>query len=308
MKRLLIFIYMFFMGVGLLTGTSYGAGEERFIFSDRTVKDKETGLMWTRNANIAGKEMTWDDASKFIEKLNKQKYTGLQCWRLPTKEEFLTLIAYAESQGYNTQINELFSKIGFKNVQANVYWSSTSYTDDTTNAWSVSVSHGGMFVVTKADSHYAWPVCDYEKEKRRAREEEKMKAEKRRKAKEKEEKNEKIKQQQAQRVAKRNQLLLKCDGEILSNKDFILGKNPYADKGKCVEFSAATFQMTSNSTGLFNIGNNELAFIEFKETFRGSGVQGIAKIKGLYNYTTRSGISNQVPHLEMLEIEKVLGR
>ena len=286
---------MLILVVGLITGISYGAGDKRFTLSDSLVNDKKTGLAWTRNANMAGKEMTWDDASKFIEKLKKQKYTGLQCWRLPTKEELQILIDYAESQGYNTHINELFSKIGFRNVQPGVYWSFTSYADDTTNAWSVSMIHGGMSLVTKADTHYVWPVCDYEKEKRRT-------AEKRRKAKEQEEKEEKIKQQQAQREAKRNQLLLKCDGKILSQEDFMLGKNPYADKGKCVEFTAVTFQMTSANTGLFKIGNNEIVFIEFKETFRGPWVQGIAKIKGLYNYTTRAGIPNQVPHLEMLEI------
>ncbi len=62
--------------------------------------------------------------------------------------------------------------------------------------------------------------------------------------------------------------------------------------------------MTSINTGLFKIGNTELAYIEFKDTFRGSYVEGIAKIKGIYNYTTKMGVQNQVPHLEMLEIEK----
>lgn len=352
MKRLLTFVLMFIIASALLAGISYGADEERFILSDLVVKDKEAWLIWIRDANVAGKEMTWDDASKFVKKLNEQKYAGLQCWRFPTKEELLRLIAYAESQGHsarNVQINELLSNIGFKNVQGNLYWSSTPYAGS--DVWVVYMSLGSVSGVSKTGFHYIWPVCDYDKGEREREEkkkkeavlaaelaakqkerEERLEAQKREMEKEqerlkaqkkREEEQKKLdaqikkdeeksrKQREAirqQRKAKLDQLLPKCNGKILSHEDFLLGKNPYADKGKCVEFSAATFQMTSTNTGLFYIANNELAFIEFKETFRGSGVQGIAKIKGLYNYTTRSGISNQVPHLEMLKIEKILGR
>ncbi|MBI3353871.1 MAG: DUF1566 domain-containing protein [Nitrospirae bacterium] len=58
-----------------------------------TVTDKEAGLMWTRDANIAEKCMNWYDALKFIKQLNKQKYAGYNDWRLPTKEELQTLVA-----------------------------------------------------------------------------------------------------------------------------------------------------------------------------------------------------------------------
>lgn len=107
-----------------------------------------------------------------------------------------------------------------------------------------------------------------------------------------------------QRKEKLDRLLPQCNNKILSHEDFLLGKNPYADQGKCVKITAVTFQMTFINTGLFRIGNTELAYIEFKDTFRGSYVEGIAKIKGVYNYTTKMGIQNQVPHFKMLKIEK----
>lgn len=45
---LIIFVLM----AGSIADISYGAGEERFVFSDLTATDKKTGLMWTRDANI----------------------------------------------------------------------------------------------------------------------------------------------------------------------------------------------------------------------------------------------------------------
>jgi hypothetical protein len=91
-----------------------------------------------------------------------------------------------------------------------------------------------------------------------------------------------------------------CNGTILSIVDFITGKNPYADKGKCALITAGTFQMTSEKTGLFTVGN-EVLYVEFPQTFRGPFVCGIAKIMGVYTYESRLG-TNTVPHLQMIEL------
>lgn len=105
----------------------------------------------------------------------------------------------------------------------------------------------------------------------------------------------------------RKTLLPKCDGKIMSLVEFYKNNNSFADKGKCVEVAATSFQMTATNKGLFNIGNYtpELLFIEFNKTFRGSYIKGIAKILGVYNYSTQIGGSNSVPHLKMLHIEEV---
>lgn len=115
----------------------------------------------------------------------------------------------------------------------------------------------------------------------------------------------KAEQRKKQVEEEKRERLARCNNEILTQREFLMGKNPYADEGKCVEFMAGTFQMTSANAGLFHIGNNELAYIEFNKTFRGVYVKGIAKIKGIYEYISRIGTLNQVPHLEMLEIEEI---
>lgn len=129
----------------------------RFAFSDKTGLDKETKLMWTRVANLGG-EMAWDDAFKFVEMVNEQKHAGYSDWRLPSKEELLTLVEYARRMGVTVSINDFFQNIGFKNVQAYVYWSSTSYTGNADRAWHVNMDGGSRKHYGKTLTSYVWPV------------------------------------------------------------------------------------------------------------------------------------------------------
>jgi hypothetical protein len=133
------------------------------VFSDLTATDKKTGLMWTRDANIAKKDMTWKNAFKFIEELNKQKYAGHSDWRLPTKEEFISLLQYANDKYYRRKsakmsLYKFFNEIGFRNVQADVYWSSTTSAGATAGAWSVSMWYGNVDGYVKTGTYYVWPV------------------------------------------------------------------------------------------------------------------------------------------------------
>ncbi len=160
MKKSLTFVLMFVMASALLVGISFGTDDERFEFSDLTVKDKKTGLMWTRNANIAGKYLTWKEALKFIENLNKQKYAGYSDWKLPTKEKSETLISYAISQGYERHIHEAFNEIGFINIQSFKYWSSTEYLGIPGGRWGIDMKVNYMVLIFKEDNLAVWPMRD----------------------------------------------------------------------------------------------------------------------------------------------------
>lgn len=129
--------------------------KEKFSFFNLTVLDKETKLMWTRNANIEEKEIDFADAVKLVENLNKRKYGGYSDWRLSSKEELETLVNFAKEQGYNENIHN-FLNIGFKNVQANFYWSSN--TDDLGDAWNVDMHTGNTGFYSKDNYYYVWPV------------------------------------------------------------------------------------------------------------------------------------------------------
>ena len=161
MKKSLIFILMVSVASALLAYTFYKPSkphDKRFIFSDLTVKDKKTGLIWTREANIADREMTWDDACRLIEDLNEQKYAGHSDWRLPTKDELGSLLGSSANKNGGVNYLILFNKSGFKNVQAYGYWSSTTDAGDTAFAWDVFMCGGGVLAFSRTFPFYVWPV------------------------------------------------------------------------------------------------------------------------------------------------------
>lgn len=160
MKRLLSFVLMFVIASALLVGISYGADEERFVLSDLTVKDKKTGLMWTRNANLVGLTSFYG-AKDYINRVNKQKYeyslAGYTDWRLPSKEELVTLIDYAKGKGYKKDFHQVLTKVGFEKVQDG-YWSSSTYVNYPREAWFVNMFDGHVHTVNKTNIGCVWPV------------------------------------------------------------------------------------------------------------------------------------------------------
>lgn len=110
------------------------------------------------------KGFTWKGAFKFIEKLNKQKHAGYSDWRLPAKGEFKTLVDYANDKDHDGMgVDKLLMRIGFKNVRAVFYWSSTpsrSYTSGTNSAFGVYMNNIGNVNgdLKETSEGYVWPV------------------------------------------------------------------------------------------------------------------------------------------------------
>jgi hypothetical protein len=121
---------------------------------DNTVTDNMTGLMWTKNANLAGMQ-TWANALTYVSgTLNGSTKPGTYSdWRLPSVDELKTLVHYAQ-----TNPAAWLGTQGFTNVQASFYWSSTTYASNTTLAWVVGMNVGLVTYNSKANSNYVWPV------------------------------------------------------------------------------------------------------------------------------------------------------
>ena len=98
---------------------------------DGTVTDRSTGLMWQKDGSIDG--MTWQDAKKYVNKLNTEKFAGLSGWRLPTIEELGSLMNPVKSAG-NLYIDSVFSD------KQDICWSSDTFGPDT--VWYVSFKAG----------------------------------------------------------------------------------------------------------------------------------------------------------------------
>ncbi len=134
------------------------ADESRLVFSKQTVRDKQTGLMWTRNANLGQKNL--NGAAELVETLNKQKYAGFEDWRLPNVIELNELVMYAEhnGEGYPYQI---LVKMGFEEVQKAWYWTSSKnerYTYPREFVYCVTTNNGQFEERNINSENYVLPV------------------------------------------------------------------------------------------------------------------------------------------------------
>ncbi|MBI5376806.1 MAG: DUF1566 domain-containing protein [Candidatus Schekmanbacteria bacterium] len=119
---------------------------------DETVTDNLTGLMWTKDGNLPNGYKTWQEALDYIASLNNSNYLGFNDWRLPNVNELKSLLN-ADEPDSSIWLNTL----GFNNVQASNYWSSSTYTSYTSYAWCVDMDLG-VYVNGKTYDYYVWPV------------------------------------------------------------------------------------------------------------------------------------------------------
>lgn len=152
MKRVMLML----AGVMLITvWTGVAFADDRFVLSEKTVKDMSSGLVWTRDANLG--ERDWKGAFELVKELNRKEYAGFEDWRLPSKEELLTLVTFDPGLGsYISKSPKRFLKRrGFYGVDAFSYWSSTTYAD---KAWSIIMEDGWVDYYPKAGYGFVWPV------------------------------------------------------------------------------------------------------------------------------------------------------
>lgn len=126
---------------------------ERFelVMGGAAVLDKETGLVWAKDANIAGSTITWQVAMNYCRNLSIGNRKG---WRLPAVEELASLLDMSQSA-----FPYLPTDHPFINVQSyTFYWSSTTYEGDSTSAWGVGMDFGGVSHYSKTTPDLVWPV------------------------------------------------------------------------------------------------------------------------------------------------------
>jgi hypothetical protein len=117
------------------------------VLDGAAVLDKETGLVWEKSPDAT--KRTWLDAIYYCY---TKTVGGRKGWRLPTIEELASLIDATRSNP------ALPSGHPFLNVQSSFYWSSTTYADDTDDAWLVTLYSGNVLGGNKTNPSYVWPV------------------------------------------------------------------------------------------------------------------------------------------------------
>ncbi len=124
---------------------------ERFelVMGDAAVLDKETGLVWARNANMFSAQ-SWNDAQTSCFRAH---IGGRKGWRIPTVDELSSLVVLARSNP------ALPSGHPFFNVQNDLYyWSGTSFAPNNEYGWVANMGDGDVTARYKTNGYYVWPV------------------------------------------------------------------------------------------------------------------------------------------------------
>jgi hypothetical protein len=128
--------------------------------ADRTVTDRLTGLVWTREGNAPGPaacnpgtRKNGQGALDHVKCLNANGYLGRSDWRLPNRNELASLVNHGQpnsAEWLNTQ--------GFSEVHAGGYWSSSAYVTTPWNAWGVNMHDGAVTSFARKHDINIWPV------------------------------------------------------------------------------------------------------------------------------------------------------
>ncbi|OIO78698.1 MAG: hypothetical protein COS39_07590 [Hydrogenophilales bacterium CG03_land_8_20_14_0_80_62_28] len=124
----------------------------RFKTEDGMVLDRLTGLVWTRDANLARYPLMWSEALDRVARFNAARLLGHDDWCLPNRRELRSLVSH------QTRRPALPKPNPFINVFAGWYWSSTTAAISPAHAWYVDMDGGRMFYGGKDQSFMLWPV------------------------------------------------------------------------------------------------------------------------------------------------------
>ncbi len=172
-------VFLALIGTGAYAADCTNGGRYEDI-GDGTVQDCRTGLIWLKNANcstnLGGIDksagyLDWYDAMTWVRALGNGSCGLLDNsnagdWRLPTKTEWMAMVASAKMQLFNTPV--LTDETGtakwtagnpFDNVvSSNYYWTSTTAMPDMTHAWIVYMVDGNCASSVKSNVAFVWPV------------------------------------------------------------------------------------------------------------------------------------------------------
>lgn len=123
-----------------------------------TVSDNLTGLMWQQQDD---KQLrTWQEAITYCEGLtlgikNSSTQEQFTDWRLPNIKE---LISVVDINKYHPSISSLFTSVTTTAPQ--IWWSSTTYSVNTNNAWIVEFDQGSSGIGAKTTKYLVRCVRD----------------------------------------------------------------------------------------------------------------------------------------------------
>ncbi len=110
------------------------------------------GLPGQEMPNIAKKRVPWQKAMKFCQDLEIGNQKG---WRLPTKEELITLLDTSQSDPALPDGHPFKKSAG---LGWRGYWTSTEYEGDSKSVWTVNMYQGRVTDDSKIFDCHIWPM------------------------------------------------------------------------------------------------------------------------------------------------------
>lgn len=115
---------------------------------DGTITDHATRLRWQKSGTEC--PIPCEQAELYIRRLNIERFAGINEWRLPTIEEFKTLLE-REKQANNLYINPIFEK-----TQS---WCWSADRCSSGNVWDIGFNYGDVFWGGTKAASYVRAVC-----------------------------------------------------------------------------------------------------------------------------------------------------
>ena len=125
---------------------------DRFLLENETVIDRQTGLMWTKNASLFDLPQSWAEALNTIKELNKSDHYGYHDWKIPNRKELFSLMSY-ETINPSLPIGHPFI-----HVFSGYYWTSSTCARLPNQAWYIHLGGARVFKGMKYGSYMVWPV------------------------------------------------------------------------------------------------------------------------------------------------------
>jgi len=172
---LILFTILFFLSVNALGGETYtppppdknktlpandggsdGCNSSRFkcVMGGEAVLDKQTGLTWTKNLNIADGPKPWQEAVKFCQDLEIGNRKG---WRLPTKEELIIILDTSQSNPALPDGHPFENYTEYGSSRSG-YWTGTTDEGNSNSAYHIFLSAGMVNDDLKLFDYRIWPV------------------------------------------------------------------------------------------------------------------------------------------------------